>query len=56
MHARPQGGPVSDAQPGAGNKRKRRRGKGPGGGGGGNAGGPPKQKWEGLPKDEEEIS
>ncbi len=56
MHARPHGGPVSDAQPGMGNKRKRRRGKGPGGPGGGQAAGPPKQKWEGLPKDEEESA
>jgi 23S rRNA pseudouridine2605 synthase len=55
MHARPHGGPASDAQPGTGNMRNRRRGKGPGGQGG-NAGGPPKQKWEGLPKDEDESA
>jgi hypothetical protein len=52
MHGRPQG----DAQPGIGQnpRRKRRRGKGPGAGGG--APGPGKQKWEGLPKDEEEVT
>jgi 23S rRNA pseudouridine2605 synthase len=48
--------PSSAAQPGAGpagpgnKRRKRRRGKGPG-----TQQGAGKQKWEGLPKDEEEV-
>ncbi len=48
---------ISTAQPGvvgaagpASKRRKRRRGKGPGG-----QAGPGKQRWEGLPKDEEEV-
>ncbi len=46
-HAEP--GAVVAAGP-AGKRRKRRRGKGPGG-----QGAPGKQRWEGLPKDEEEV-
>jgi 23S rRNA pseudouridine2605 synthase len=52
LHARNHGGPGGNTQPGA-HKRKRRRGKGPGGPNAGPAGAP-KQRWEGLPKDEDE--
>ncbi len=54
LHAHPPRPPGVDGAGGPGNKRrKRRRGKG---GAGGAPGGPGKQRWEGLPKDEEEVA